>query len=53
MCKNCKVKISDNIDVTYENYYADGSYFAISYWRKVVDNFLQSRTTQESERRSR
>jgi TonB-dependent receptor len=40
--------VSDNIDVTYENYYAEGSYFAISYWRKVVDNFLQSRTTQES-----
>ena len=33
--------------MTYENYYAEGSYFAISYWRKVVDNFLQSRTTQE------
>ena len=39
--------VSDNIDVTYENYYAEGSYFAISYWRKVVDNFLQSITTQE------
>lgn len=43
-----KPYVSDNIDITYENYYAPGSYFAISYWRKTVDNFLQTRTTQEA-----
>ena len=36
------------LDLTYENYYAEGSYFAIGYWRKIVDNFLQTRITQES-----
>ena len=40
--------IADNLDLTYENYYADGSYFAIGYWRKIVDNFLQTRITQEN-----
>ena len=40
--------VADNLDLTYENYYAEGSYFAIGYWRKIVDNFLQTRITQES-----
>ena len=40
--------IADNLDLTYENYYADGSYYAIGYWRKIVDNFLQTRITQEN-----
>ena len=39
--------VADNLDLTYENYYAEGSYFAIGYWRKIVDNFLQTRITQE------
>ena len=40
------------LDLTYENYYAEGSYFAIGYWRKIVDNFLQTRITQESRKRN-
>ncbi|EJP72365.1 MAG: TonB-dependent receptor [SAR86 cluster bacterium SAR86B] len=40
--------VSDNLDLSYENYYAPGSYFAVGYWRKIVDNFLQTRITQES-----
>jgi TonB-dependent receptor len=40
--------VADNLDLTYENYYAEGSYFAIGYWRKIVDNFLQTRITQET-----
>jgi len=40
--------VSDNLDLTYENYYSDGSYFAIGYWRKNVDNFIQTRISQEN-----
>ena len=33
---------SDNFDLAYENYYAEGSYFAINYFRKNIDGFLSS-----------
>ncbi len=36
---------SNNFDISYENYYADGSYFAINYFRKDIDGFIGSRTT--------
>ncbi len=35
---------SNNFDLSYENYYADGSYFAISAFRKDVKGFISSRT---------
>ncbi|MBR9909660.1 MAG: TonB-dependent receptor [Gammaproteobacteria bacterium] len=35
---------SNNFDVSYENYYAEGSYFAINYFRKEIKNFVGSRT---------
>lgn len=35
---------STNFDLSYENYYAEGSYFAVNYFRKEIDNFIGSRT---------
>ena len=35
---------SFNIDLGYENYYRDGSYFAINYFRKEIDGFIGTRT---------
>jgi len=35
---------SSNLDISYENYYGDESYFAINYFIKEVDNFIGSRT---------
>ena len=33
-----------NFDVAYENYYAEGSYFAVNYFRKNIKSFLSSGT---------
>jgi len=41
---NLKPLTSNNFDISYENYYADGSYFAVNYFRKEVDGFIGSRT---------
>lgn len=35
---------SNNFDIGYENYYADGSYFAVNYFRKNVKGFIGSKT---------
>jgi TonB-dependent receptor len=35
---------SNNFDIAYENYYAEGSYFAVNYFRKEIDGFLGSAT---------
>lgn len=35
---------STNFDFAYENYYADGSYFAVNYFRKNIKKFLGSAT---------
>ena len=35
---------SNNFDIGYENYYRDGSYFAVNYFRKDVKGFIGSRT---------
>lgn len=35
---------STNFDVAYENYYAEGSYFAVNYFRKEIKGFLGSST---------
>ena len=36
--------VSDNLDLSYEYYYADGSYFAVNYFYKEIDNFIGRRT---------
>jgi TonB-dependent receptor len=36
--------ISDNIDFSYENYYAEGSYFALNIFSKKIKDFIGSRT---------
>ena len=33
---------SENIDLAYEYYYDEGSYFSINYFRKDIDNFISS-----------
>ena len=38
--------LSDNLDLSVEWYYGDGSYASVSHFRKRVDNFLESRTFQ-------
>lgn len=35
---------STNFDISYENYYAEGSYFAVNLFRKDVEGFIGSRT---------
>ena len=35
---------STNFDFAYENYYAEGSYVAVNYFRKEIKNFIGSRT---------
>ncbi|OAB60319.1 TonB-dependent receptor, partial [Leptolyngbya valderiana BDU 20041] len=40
--------VSDNFDLGLEWYYAPGSYMAANYFRKRVDNFLVSRTEEQT-----
>ena len=40
---------SDNLDVSVEWYNGEGSYASITHFRKVVDNFIVSRTNEETE----
>ena len=40
--------ISDNFDLSLEYYYGEGSYAAVNYFRKRVDNFLVSTTVQDT-----
>lgn len=37
--------ISDNVDISAEWYYAEGSYFAVSAFKKWVDNYIVTSTT--------
>ena len=37
---------SNNLDLSYENYYAEGSYFAVNFFLKEVDGFVGSRAVQ-------
>ena len=37
--------ISDNLDLSFEWYYGEGSYASVTHFRKRVDNFLVSTTT--------
>ena len=36
--------ISTNLDFSFENYYAEGSYFAVNFFRKKIKDFIGSRT---------
>ncbi|MBT8086199.1 MAG: TonB-dependent receptor [Woeseia sp.] len=40
--------VSDNFDLSVEWYYADGSYASVGWFKKKVDNFLVTETTQET-----
>jgi len=33
---------SENLDIAYEYYYDEGSYFSLNYFRKDIDNFISS-----------
>ena len=41
--------LSENFDLAYENYYAEGSYFGISYFHKEIEGFIGSRTINDQE----
>jgi TonB-dependent receptor len=36
--------LSTNLDISYENYYAEGSYFAVNFFYKKIKDFIGSRT---------
>lgn len=38
---------SKNFDVAFENYYAEGSYVAVNYFRKKIKNFITSETREQ------
>ncbi|MDH5241602.1 MAG: TonB-dependent receptor [Gammaproteobacteria bacterium] len=40
---------SNNLDISYENYYSDDSYFGINYFRKEIKDFIGSRTVSGQE----
>ena len=39
---NLKPLLSKNIDLSYEWYYADASYFSVSYYRKNISNYIDN-----------
>lgn len=43
-----KPYLSDNFDFSLEYYYGQGSYVSAGYFKKIVDNFLVTTTTQET-----
>ncbi len=43
-----KPYLSDNIDLSLEYYYRNGSYAALTYFRKWVDNYIVSTITQDT-----
>ncbi|QLJ09933.1 TonB-dependent receptor [Pseudoalteromonas sp. JSTW] len=45
---NLKPYTADNIDLSLEYYYGEGSYVSAGYYRKQVDNFLVNITTEET-----
>jgi TonB-dependent receptor len=38
---------SKNFDIAFENYYAEGSYVAVNYFRKKIKNFISSETREQ------
>jgi TonB-dependent receptor len=43
-----KPYISDNIDLSLEYYYDEGSYVSAGYFKKIVDNFLVTTTSKQT-----
>ncbi|HBK47526.1 MAG TPA: TonB-dependent receptor [Xanthomonadaceae bacterium] len=43
-----KPLLSKNLDLSYEWYYDEGSYFSIGYFYKKIDNFIASQTVRET-----
>lgn len=42
---NLKPYVSDNFDLSWEWYYAEGSYASVGYFKKWVDNYISNNTT--------
>ena len=40
--------MSKNFDISYENYYAEGSYFAVNYFNKEISDFIGTQTVYEN-----
>ena len=40
--------LSDNIDLSLEYYYDEGSYVSVGYFKKIVDNFLVTTTSKQT-----
>lgn len=43
-----KPLLADSLDLAYENYYAEGSYFAVNYFRKNLKDFIGSASSMET-----
>lgn len=43
-----KPLVSRNFDLSYEWYYAEGSYLSVGYFYKKIDNFIASQTVRET-----
>jgi len=39
---------SENLDIAYEFYYDEGSYFSVNYFRKEIDNFVTSEKYEDN-----
>lgn len=39
---------SNNYDIAFENYYKEGSYYSVGYFKKVIDGFLSSSTKTQT-----
>ena len=39
---------ASNFDISYENYYAEGSYFAVNYFKKEIEDFIGSKTVNST-----
>ncbi|MGV6806730.1 MAG: TonB-dependent receptor [bacterium] len=44
---NLSPLLSTNFDLSYENYYAEGSYVGLAYFRKTIKDFIGTRTTND------
>ena len=45
---NLEPLMSKNFDISYENYYAEGSYFAVNYFNKEISDFIGTQTVYEN-----
>jgi len=44
---NLETLKSENFDIAYENYYAEGSYFSVNYFHKKISDFIGSQTVND------